>query len=140
MGFESFRVVSLLLATKSRSIKSPVAPVSTIASVEVSSMVSVVFIWTGSIMHLESISRERITSFRRIRFSHFWRRGLGDSAGFKIGLGVLCAASSVSGSKVSRTENRLLSSGEGARLTRRGVQNPPRYLPIPILALLVWRL
>ena len=90
-------------------------------------------------MHLESISRERITSLWRTRFSHFGRRDLGGSGEVEIGLGEFCAASSISGSMVSRTENRLLFSGEGARLTRRGVQNPLRYLPIPLPIPLVRR-
>ena len=62
-----------------------VAPVPTMASVDVSSIVSVVFRWVGIIMHFASISRERMTSLRFICFSHLGRRGFRGSAGGSIG-------------------------------------------------------
>ena len=93
----------------------------------VSSIVSVVFRWVGIIIHFASISREQMTSLRFIRFSHLGRRGFRSSAGGGAGGSEDSgASSSTSGSVISRTENQLLFSNGGARLTRCRIQNPLR--------------
>src|SRR5437879_13616184 len=95
MGDDRRRVGSLVCWTNSSSMKSPVAPQSTMASESTSCMVSVILRWTGIKIHLGPSSREFITSLWCIRFSHLSRRGRGvDVAG---GGGVLvgCASSSL---------------------------------------------
>jgi len=104
-------------------MKSPVAPVSTIASIDDSSMVSVVFKWIGSMMDLGPSSRELMTSFRFICFSHLGWHGLRGSVGGSAGMSDSCASSSIFGSIISRMENRLLLSNGGAQLTRCRIQN-----------------
>jgi len=103
------RVRSFYRVTKSWSMKSPVAPVSTMASVDVSSIVSVVLRWVGIIIHFASISRERMMSLHFIRFSHLGQRSFCGSAGGSAGSSEDSgASSSTSGSVISRPENRLL--------------------------------
>jgi len=75
-------------------------------------------------MHFASSSRERMTSLRFICFSHLGRRGLQGSVGRSIGVSGFCASLSIFGSIISRTENRLLLSNRGARLTHCGIQIP----------------
>jgi len=75
-------------------------------------------------MHFTSSSRERMTSLRFIRFSHLGRRGLRGSVGGSVGVLGFCASSSIFGSIISRTENRLLLSNGGAQLTHCGIKNP----------------
>ena len=123
-SWDSLRVGSFARVTKSWSMKSPVAPVSTMASMDISSIVSVVFRWIGSIMHFASSSREQMTSLRFIYFSHLGQCGLQGSVGGSAGVSGSCASSSIFSSVISRTENRLLLSNGGARLTRCGIQNP----------------
>ena len=53
-----------------------VALVSTMASVDDSSMVSVIFRLIGSMMHIRSSLRERMMSLHSISFSHLGRHGL----------------------------------------------------------------
>ena len=49
---------------------------------------------------------------------------LGGSVGGSAGVSGSCVSSSTFGSVISRTENQLLLSNGGARLTRCGIQNP----------------
>ena len=92
------------------------------ASVDVSSIVSIVFRWIGSIMHFTCSSREQMTSLRFIRFSHLGRHSLRGSVGGSAGVSKdSCVSSSTFSSVTSRTENRLLFSNGGARLTCCGI-------------------
>jgi len=79
--------------------------VSTMASVDDSSMVSVVFKWIWSMMDFGPSSRERMMSFRFIRFSHLGWRGLRGSVGRSVSVSDSCVSLSIFGSVISRTEN-----------------------------------
>ena len=73
-----------------------VALVSIMASVDDSSMVSVIFRLIGSMMHFRSSLRERMMSLHSISFSHLgwhslWESGLSAaSASVRSGFGLLC--------------------------------------------------
>jgi len=68
-----------------------------------------------------------MTSLCFIRFSHLGQHSFRSLAGGSVGGSKDSGASlSTSGSVTSRTENRLLFSNGGARLTRCGIQNPLR--------------
>jgi len=82
-----------------------VALVSTMASVDDSSMVSIVFKWIGSMMDLGPSSRELIMSFCFICFFHLGWCGLQGLVGGSMGMSDPCASSSIFGSIISRTEN-----------------------------------
>jgi len=110
------------------------------ASVDISSIVSVICRWIGSIMHFASSSREWMTSLRFIRFSHLGQHGLRGSVGGSVGVSGSCASSTTFGSVISRTENRLLLSNGGARLTRCRIQNSLHYLEVPLHLVSPWML
>src|SRR5467141_3399578 len=106
------------------------------ASVEASSMVSVVLRWIGTMMHLGSFSSERMIRLQVMHLSHFgWRSLRSSTVGGGCTLWFSSSASSssgaVSGSGTSNTENQLLSESGGviwtsaglARAIRWGVQN-----------------
>src|SRR6266446_7359750 len=105
-------------------MKLPVAPVSTIASVAASSIVSLVLSCAGIMMQLGPSSSEQIMSFGLSRLSHFGQHG---SQASIVG-SMVCASSSISvvleTSCISRTENQLLQGSRGTQLTHCGTQNP----------------
>src|SRR6266511_2440836 len=116
-------------------MKSPVAPVLTIASDEASSIVSIVFRWIRSMMQFRPGSSERILSVQGICFSHLGlcsqrvAGGISKDEGscFKVGsvdFEVSDMSLSISSSWRSRTENQLLLNSRGAQFTCCMVQNP----------------
>src|SRR6266540_6684763 len=110
-------------------MKSPVAPVSTIASDEASSIVSVVLRWIGSIMQFRPGSSEQILSVQGIRFSHLGLRsqqvagGISEDKGScfevsSIDFKVSDMSLSISSSWRLRTENQLLLNSGSVQFTR----------------------
>ena len=100
-------------------MKSPVAPVFTIASDEASSIISIVFRWIGSMMQFRPCLSEQILSIWDIRFSHlglhnWWVvEGISEDEGsyFEVSLinfEISDTSLSISSSWRSRTENWLL--------------------------------
>jgi len=86
-----------------------VAPVSTMASVDDSSIVSIIFRWIGSMMHFGPSLREWMTSLHFINFSHLGQRSLQGLVGGSVDISEdSCASSSTFSSATSRTENQLL--------------------------------
>ena len=135
IGCDRFRVGILDLSTNPSSMKSPVAPQSTRASVLTSSKVSVVLRCTGIWIEFGPSSSEQMTSLEASRFSQ-----LGQHAGEGFGLGTGCASSLLTAlstelgtSCIERTEKRLLLSSGGTWLTRCWTQNPQlgRRQPLP---------
>src|SRR6266545_3341762 len=115
-------------------MKSPVAPVLTIASDKASSIVSVVFRWIGSMMQFRPGSSKQILSIWSIHFSHLGlcsrqvAGGISEDEGscFKVSsidFEVSDISLSISGSWRSRTENQLLLSSGGVQFTHCIVQN-----------------
>src|SRR6266498_672643 len=109
-------------------MKSPIAPVLTIASDEASSIVSVVFRWIRSIMQFGPGSSEQILSVWGIRFSHLGLHSRQVAGGISkdegscfevssIDFEVSDTSLSISSSWRSRTENRLLLNSRGAQFT-----------------------
>src|SRR6266567_7735257 len=123
-------VGNLARSTNSSSMKSPVAPESTMASELTSSSVSMVLRWIRITIHLGPSSSEFRTSRGRIHFSHLGRRvrrvdiAVG---GFSVGCAsspLLVSRKGSETSSIASTEKRLLGGNGGARLTRCLTQNP----------------
>src|SRR6266545_6513407 len=115
-------------------MKSPIAPVLTIASDEASSIVSIVFRWIRSMMQFGPDSSKQILSVWSICFSHLGLRsqrvvgGISKDEGscFKVSsidFKVSDMSLSISGSWRLRIENQLLLNSGGIQFTRCMVQN-----------------
>src|SRR6266545_2148246 len=113
-------------------MKSPVAPVLTIALDEASSIVSVVFRWIRSMMQFGPGLSERILSVQGICFSHLglhsrrvvWGISKDEGSCFKISLINFEVFLSISSLWRLRTENRLLLNSGSTQFTHCIVQNP----------------